>query len=693
MDSELCNVFDTPNLEDDEERRHLLSLDEFQTSPSLAPSKKTKKKRRIETSPQREQRFKTQSSVVSASKTLRLEDLPTPEIVTHTPKIVTHTPEIVTHTPEIETPSPQIPRFSRYRNGSSSTNSWNTLMQPTMKAAIGTSSSSAVMTASKNLRLPSCTPETVTRNTPTTSSIKIPTYKFRKPKPSTNSHSLTASSTASQQAPSSHLQQQQQQQQQQQEQRQQQHVDIPLKDIPPWDKKKGMRLYLATYSKADMVRFPTRESFANFITSAFNARYTDRGANKYRVEQWATALEPHQEEGCFHYHVALKLSGPKKWWPAWKAMYVNGVCVGFSDKHDYYASMYRYVTKTDENTLHSAGHKRLEQIVSPRTKSCNISNRSRRAQAKREAETSKGPQQTEKQQQKQQKEKDRMKRNQKLQPGDVASCIVKNNIHTITELYVFAKERYEEGECDLWNFTFSRSEKLLLETIKKSWDMENCIQVLSARSKTRLQRLDDAIKFSSCPSPNCQWLERALEVLRLNGIERSDFARIFANALRYGRRKFNNVMIVGRTNSAKSWIMKPLKSIYQEYTFENPLMDKFGWLTIEDKQVIILNDFRYQSELIPWGTFLLFLEGETVTFPTPKNHTAENIVITSDNNIPIFANARGRIEFKRYSEHFEAETNMMNSRWKIIEFTHQFPEKDIIEIPPCARCFCDLIYG
>ena len=151
-------------------------------------------------------------------------------------------------------------------------------------------------------------------------------------------------------------------------------------------------------------------------------------------------------------------------------------------------------------------------------------------------------------------------------------------------------------------------------------------------------------------------------------------------------------MLIGRTNTAKSWIMKPLKLIFGACLFSNPLMDKFGWLTIEEKQVIVLNDFRYSSELVPWGTFLLFLEGETVTFPTPKNHTAENIIVTSENDMPIFANARGRIEYKRNSEHYENETEMMNSRWNIIEFKHQFPKSKQKDVPPCARCFCDLIF-
>ena len=67
------------------------------------------------------------------------------------------------------------------------------------------------------------------------------------------------------------------------------------------------RTYLVTYSRADLIKFPTCESFGKCIKDHFNA-----GIGKVKVEHWACCREDHEESGQ-HYHAALKLSGPKRW--------------------------------------------------------------------------------------------------------------------------------------------------------------------------------------------------------------------------------------------------------------------------------------------------------------------------------------------------------------------------------------------
>ena len=72
------------------------------------------------------------------------------------------------------------------------------------------------------------------------------------------------------------------------------------------DKSKARRTYLITYSKADFLKFPTRESFAKAIVAVFSLK-----RSKVIPQHWACCLEKHSDGG-YHYHVALKLRGPKK---------------------------------------------------------------------------------------------------------------------------------------------------------------------------------------------------------------------------------------------------------------------------------------------------------------------------------------------------------------------------------------------
>ena len=241
-------------------------------------------------------------------------------------------------------------------------------------------------------------------------------------------------------------------------------------------------------------------------------------------------------------------------------------------------------------------------------------------------------------------------------------------------------------------FIYSRSEKHLLELIRKAWEMSQAQTKLTEDAVTRMTRMEGAAD-GDCVSDDCQWLQRAEEVLALNKIDKADFSGAIANAMKCGRRKFTNIFITGRSNCAKTFLLKPLKAIFGNHLFENPTNDKYGWHGVANAQVILLQDFRYSPNVISWADFLLLLEGETVKLPAPKNHFAEDILLDASNDIPIFATGPNKIEFTRQSADFERETDMMDSRWHVIKLTHVFKKEDQIEIPPCKRCFAKLVLG
>ena len=74
-----------------------------------------------------------------------------------------------------------------------------------------------------------------------------------------------------------------------------------------------------------------------------------------------------------------------------------------------------------------------------------------------------------------------------------------------------------------------------------------------------------------------------------------------------------------------------------------------------------------------------------------KKNTSQAIELNSDNDIPIFATARDKIEFSRFSPHYADETEMMDSRWNLIRLKHQFPKEEQVLMDPCSRCFIELI--
>ena len=124
----------------------------------------------------------------------------------------------------------------------------------------------------------------------------------------------------------------------------------------------GGRSYLITYSNAIIEKFPTRESFANMVVSHFN-----QGTSKAKVEYFSCCQEFHSN-GNRHYHVALKLTGVKKWLRVKESIQkAKGLVLNFGDKYDNYVAALRYVCKEDVEVYLSPGHPPLEEMKTPTT--------------------------------------------------------------------------------------------------------------------------------------------------------------------------------------------------------------------------------------------------------------------------------------------------------------------------------------
>ena len=124
--------------------------------------------------------------------------------------------------------------------------------------------------------------------------------------------------------------------------------------------------------------------------------------------------------------------------------------------------------------------------------------------------------------------------------------------------------------------------------------------------------------------------------------------------------------------------------------FCNPANDKFAWVRAVDGDVIFLNDFRWEREMISWNNLLLLLEGEPVHFPSPKNHFKNDVCLTKDT--PIFATGKSLIRFcGPYNVSDPVEDEMMAARWKVFKFTNQIPQEKQITMYPCPKCFAELV--
>ena len=219
------------------------------------------------------------------------------------------------------------------------------------------------------------------------------------------------------------------------------------------------RVYLVTYSRADQNKFPTRQSFGEQIVAYFN----ERSRTKASVEHWACSLEVHKNTSGVHYHLCVKLSGPKRWKSVKdNMMQDHGVVLNFSDGYDNYYTAYKYVTKEDPEVYLSPGHPNLEAIRSPRTSKCVRAYRS--ASRKRKSSTSTGDD----------NERAKVPKNVKrISNLEVSEFVAANQVKDYTELLALAETQKNEGKKELANFILSRSTKVVEELIKNTWLMKN----------------------------------------------------------------------------------------------------------------------------------------------------------------------------------------------------------------------------
>ncbi|CAB4014049.1 uncharacterized protein LOC110251424 [Paramuricea clavata] len=176
----------------------------------------------------------------------------------------------------------------------------------------------------------------------------------------------------------------------------------------------------------------------------------------------------------------------------------------------------------------------------------------------------------------------------------------------------------------------------------------------------KVSRMDVVYEYSKWQcAPECQgsWFECATQVLDQNGVEPVEFASSVRELLTNARGKNRNLFITGPTNCGKTFLLKPLQTMFN--TFSNPANDKYAFVGIADADIMFLNDFQWDREMIPWRDLLL-LEGQPVHFPMPKNHYKDDIYLTRDT--PIFATGKAVTTFKGpYNARDPTEDEMMVS--------------------------------
>ena len=137
----------------------------------------------------------------------------------------------------------------------------------------------------------------------------------------------------------------------------------------------------------------------------------------------------------------------------------------------------------------------------------------------------------------------------RLTNAEVAKFLVDNEIKTETQLMPIAKQPQSLEEPDLSNCILNKTAMSLSELIATTWKMHNAPSGVEREQKCRLDVVVETTQKSCVVGCDGRWFECAREVLRNNNINAYVFGDALQQCLKVGRKKSNNIILTGPTNS------------------------------------------------------------------------------------------------------------------------------------------------
>ncbi len=112
---------------------------------------------------------------------------------------------------------------------------------------------------------------------------------------------------------------------------------------------------------------------------------------------------------------------------------------------------------------------------------------------------------------------------------------------------------------------------------------------------SRIDRLNRSEGDECADGCNQTWLNQAEDFLRRNKINKARFTTAMYDLLRNGPAKYKNLLLIGPSNCGKTFLFAPLTLIFR--CFSNPACNHFEWIGVEEAEVVLLNNFRWNAKV------------------------------------------------------------------------------------------------
>ena len=237
-------------------------------------------------------------------------------------------------------------------------------------------------------------------------------------------------------------------------------------------------------------------------------------------------------------------------------------------------------------------------------------------------------------------------------------------------------------------FCFRQWDKLP-QLIQRCWRVELVETYVEKLCKSRVDTLKAALQTPCICGGH--WGPMALELLHDNGIRWQDWCDAMMHSMMHGRSKGTLVCHAGfEGNEGKSFLFEPLGSVFgEDMVFSSPPKGGFPLMGLERCQLCLLDDWRFNEDLLSYPLQLLWFEGKPIIIARPQNQYVGHLKYTAD--APIFISTLMADITKIKGKKIEGgDVEMMLKRLKLFKFSQVLTNP--MKVPACGRCFATLLF-
>ena len=222
------------------------------------------------------------------------------------------------------------------------------------------------------------------------------------------------------------------------------------------------------------------------------------------------------------------------------------------------------------------------------------------------------------------------------------------------------------------------------------WKWESIDSAVDVANQTLLQQLNAATsKPCSCGG---RWSRFAAYALGMNRVDVPALCKSVLHVLCEGRSPNSLIVTLAGESGGegKSFFIKGLAAVVgTANVFWTPTHPNFPLHGLEDAKIVILDEFRFLTSVVPLATQCLWFDGSAVSIAKPQTGQGAASHLPYEGRAPVFITT-SREQIDSLTAAGDGDASMILRRLQVFDFTVRVA-KPHPTIPVCPRCVANFV--